>query len=518
MHEGWSTHGRSLPIVAGVLALVLTACGARLTEEQREFAIGGGGAGQDQTGTDHIPDGDSPGVGEGAATDESVETGAEAAGPGGDADAGDAGPDAGRAGVGSDGQGSGDGTGAGQGSGSGAETGGASTGGASWRGVPEGGNGGATDVGVTEGAIVVANVSDLSGPVPGIFEDAQLAAAAYVAYHNSREGPIYGRQIEYLPLDSRLDSGQNRQQYLRACDEAFGVAGSMSAFEEGAADPVANCGVPDLRAVATSRPMQQVDNVYSTQVQVTGQVVGADYRFWAEEYPEAIRNAGYLYLDNETTAFQTGQNRAATEQLGYEWDYVQSIQIAETNYSGFVIELQERDIGFLTFMGDYSQAVRLARAMRQQNYWPEVFALQTNIYTPEFLQSGGSAIEGTQIGVTTALLEEIDGNEEMQRYREWLGQVDPSAEPTSLGMQAWSAMKLFVEGLKEIGPEPTREAMHEFLSGVRGWDGGGLHPPQHVGPKEVTSCTNIVEVSDGAFQRLEPADVGFRCDEPLSVG
>jgi hypothetical protein len=510
MDEGWTMRGRSLPLVVMVLTLALTACGARLTEEQREFAVGGGGVGQGPT----MPGGTTDDASDLSANDaatmaDSGDAGAEVGGPGG------TGGGAGSSGGGSSAEG---GTDGGEASGAEDEAGGTSGGAESWREVPEGGNGGATDVGVTEEAVVIANVSDISGPVPGIFEDAQLAAAAYAAYHNASEGPIYGRQIQYLPLDSRLDSGQNRQQYLRACDEAFGVAGSMSAFEEGAADPVAGCGIPDMRAVATSRPMQQVDNVYSTQVQVTGQVVAADYRFWAEEYPDAVKNAGYLYLENETTSFQSGQNRAATEKLGYDWKYVQSIQIAETNYNGFVIELKERDIGYLTFMGDYSQAVRLANAMRQQNYWPEVFSLQTNIYKPEFLQSGGEAIEGTQIGVTTALLEEIDGNEEMQLYREWLQQVDPSAEPTSLGMLGWSAMKLFVEGLKEVGPEPTREAMLEFLSGVRDWDGGGLHPPQHIGPKEVSSCTNIVEVSGGAFQRLEPADGGFRCDEPISVG
>ncbi|MFU8805561.1 MAG: hypothetical protein ACNA8W_17240, partial [Bradymonadaceae bacterium] len=42
-----------------------------------------------------------------------------------------------------------------------------------------------------------------------------------------------------------------------ACDEAFGAAGSMSAFEEGATDPVTNCGIPDVRTVATSQPMQR---------------------------------------------------------------------------------------------------------------------------------------------------------------------------------------------------------------------------------------------------------------------
>jgi ABC-type branched-subunit amino acid transport system substrate-binding protein len=383
--------------------------------------------------------------------------------------------------------------------------------------VPEGGNGGATDVGVTEDTVTVANVSDISGAVPGIFEDAQLAAAAYAAYHNASEGPIYGRQLEFLPLDSRLDSGQNRQQYLRACDEAFGVAGSMSAFEEGAADPVGGCGIPDLRSVATSQPMQQIDSVYSTQVQEPGTVVTAEYEYWKEQHPEAVKKAGVLFLENETTRFQTGQNRRAMEQLGYEFVYMQSVQVAETNYNGFVLDMVDAGVEYLTFQGDYSQAVRLANAMRQQNYWPEVFALQTNIYTPDFLASGGSAVEGTQIAVGTVLLEEIDRHEELQLYRQWLKQVDPSAEPTSLGMLGWSSMKLFVEGLKDIGPEPTREAMLDYLDGVRDWEGGGLHPPAQIGPKELTSCVVIVEVRGGGFHRVDPADEGFLCDGTVKL-
>jgi hypothetical protein len=83
-------------------------------------------------------------------------------------------------------------------------------------------------------------------------------------------------------------------------------------------------------------------------------------------------------------------------------------------------------------------------------------------------------------------------------------------------MLGWSAMKLVVEGLKEIGPEPTREAMLEFLDGVSGWDGGGLTPPQEIGAKQLTSCTIIVEARDGAFHRVAP-DKGFRCDDALRV-
>ena len=498
---------RRIPVLVLVLALLLTACGARLTDEQREFAIGGGGDPAGTTGQQAVG---SPPGGEAAEDDDGVVM-PEVADPGAGGDPADGGAGAtGGADRGDDGAAGGQDPGA---PGDGGDRGGQASGGSEdWRGVPEGGNGGATDVGVSEEAVTVANVSDISGAVPGIFADAQLGAAAYAAYHNASEGPIFGRRVEVLPLDSRMDSGQNRQQYLRACDEALGVAGSMSAFEEGAADPVQNCAVPDLRAVATSQPMQQIPNVYSAQVQEPGVVVSAEYRFWMEEHPEAVRNAGVLFLENETTRFQTGQNVRAMEQLGYEFVYQQSVQVAETNYNGFVLDMIDAGVEYLTFQGDYSQAVRLANAMRQQNFWPEVFALQTNTYTPDLLAAGGAAMEGTQIAVGTVLLEEIDRHEELQRYREWLQQVDPSAEPTSLGMIGWSAMQLFIEGLKEIGPEPTREAMLDYLDGVRDWEGGGLHPPAQIGPKELTSCVVIVEVRDGAFHRLEPADEGFRCD------
>jgi ABC-type branched-subunit amino acid transport system substrate-binding protein len=499
---------RRVPVLLVVLSLLLTACGARLSEDQREFAVGAGGQ---ASGTGQQTTGSGTAVFEDEGGELALPEAGEVGQNGADGDGGSAGSRSG--GGGGDG-GDGGGGAEGSGGGGGAEGGGDDE---AWRSVPEGGNGGATDVGVTEESVTIANVADISGAVPGIFEDAQLAAAAYAAYHNATEGPIYGRQVEFLPLDSRLDSGQNRQQYLRACDEAFGVAGSMSAFEEGAADPVQGCGIPDLRSVATSQPMQQVDTVYSTQVQEPGTVVSAEYKYWKQQHPEAVKNAGVLFLENETTRFQTGQNRRAMEQLGYEFVYMQSVQVAETNYNGFVLDMVDAGVEFLTFQGDYSQAVRLANAMRQQNYWPEVFALQTNIYTPDFLASGGSAVEGTQIAVGTVLLEEIDRHEELQLYRQWLKQVDPSAEPTSLGMLGWSAMKLFVEGLKEIGPEPTRQGMLDFLDGVRDWEGGGLHPPAQIGPKELTSCVVIVEVRGGGFQRVEPADEGFLCDDTVKL-
>jgi len=58
---------------------------------------------------------------------------------------------------------------------------------------PAGGNGGATDVGVTKDRISFGNVSTLSGPVPGLFRGALVGAQAWAAMINS-QGGIDGRQ------------------------------------------------------------------------------------------------------------------------------------------------------------------------------------------------------------------------------------------------------------------------------------------------------------------------------------
>jgi ABC-type branched-subunit amino acid transport system substrate-binding protein len=493
-------------------ALLLTACGSRVSDEERQFVLnsmaaggsggdGGGGSAED----------DPFAVGDGF--DESFEL-PEA----GEADALPDGeePEA------ATGDGAGDGGNGGNGGNGGEATGGDGGGdddargaGLDTRAAPPGGNGGATDTGVTEQEIVVANVADISGAVQGLFEDAQKGAAAAVAHFTATEGTVYGRQLRFLPLDSRLDAGQARQQYLRACEQAFGAAGSMSAFEEGAVDPVRHCGIPDLRSVVTSRSMQQVDNAFGIEVQAVGQVIGAAWRFWAEQHPEAIKRSAYLYIENETTTFQTTQNRRATETIGYNWVINQPIQIAETTYDGFVQNLIREKIEFVTFQGDYTQAVRLAETMRRQNYWPTVYALQPNIYTQNFLQAGGAAIEGSHVYITTRPVEEISQVEEMQLFRQWLKQIDPRAEPSYMGIYGWSSMRLFIESLKEVGPELTREAMIEQIRTVENYTGNGLHAPQHVGPKRVHDCTLVLEVRDNRFHRLEPSR-GFRChDEPL---
>lgn len=386
------------------------------------------------------------------------------------------------------------------------------------RAMPPEGNGGATDVGVTEDEIVLGNVSDISGAVPGLFESEQLAAQAYLEYFRQTEGTVYGREISYLPLDSQLSAGGNRAASIEACENAFANVGSMSAFDGGGAPVIEECGIPDLRAAAAEPAMQTVDNAHPIAIAQPDKLPLGEFEWVTENYPEATKRAAYLHTAADSAAAYTAKIREATARdLGWEWVYVQEIAVEETNFASFVHEMEERGVRYVAFQGQYQSATRLARAMRQQNFEPDIYHLDAASYVQQLLADGGEAIEGTVVTIMSVPVEEAEQHEELQLYRRALQQIAPGEEPTMLGMHSWSAAKLAVEVAKEVGPELTRGAFLEELRQVEDWDGGGVHPPADVGAQEPRSCFINVVVRDGRFQRLHP-DSGFDCDGSVATG
>ncbi len=368
--------------------------------------------------------------------------------------------------------------------------------------------------GITMDKIVVANVSDISGAVPGLFEEAQLATKAALAEFNATKGTICGRRIEFLGLDAKMDTNANRTAYLEACQQAWVAVGSMSAFDAGVT-PALNAddcsGFPDLRTTALTPQLQLHPQAWPADSMTPWVQPITEYRHLSQKFPGAGDNAAYLRIEGEVTKFQTQQVMEATERaLGFNWTVI-DIQVAESNYSAFVIELKRNNVTWVSFQGAYQQAIRLAQAMRQQNYWPEVYLLQANVYTPDFLELGGDSIEDAYVQIVSVMGEEVSQHPELQKYSQWVQQVKPGARATALGAYGWSITKLFLQEVEKLGPAPTRAKLIEAMSRVRAWDGFGIHPPQDIGGRTPSDCMIVLQVRGGKFTRVHPAGGGFDC-------
>ena len=475
---------RVIVLVLGlVLSALFSACGSQLHPDDVR-AVG-------QTGTGTAVSGTGAEVGGGTTT--SFDSG------------GDGGGDTGTSG-GSDG-----GTTSSTGGGT-SSSGGGPSGGDDEAGDPTGGtragscDGFENSTGITDKEIVVANSSDLSGPVPGLFESARLATAAYLAYFNSRSD-ICGRKLTLLELDSKTDSAGDQSAYTRACAESFAAVGSVSIYDAGGARTTQECGLPDLRANILTEGRADCTTCFSAQALEPGVITDAAYQFYTKQNKAATQSAAFLYLDLGGSPDLARSFSETAESVGFQVKILKGIGTAEFNYAPFVQEMKDKDIRFVSFTGATIQAVRLADAMAQQNFKPDQFVVTQTQYGPELHEQGGANVDGAMAPVPHPAFN--SGNPEITQYVQWLQRVKPGASPSTFGLFAWSAARLFAERAVALGGKLSRETLLAEIRKVSSWTAGGMHAEMNVGGKKSFPCQTVVQLQQGEWQQI--SGKGYTC-------
>ena len=458
----------AVPVVGAFLALTLAACGSQLSPDTvaqvNGTAVGANGQVVTGDGTVAGPDGSVPGAGD---ADGSTTTGGDSTTAPGGSGGGDA-P---------------------EGTGDNAATGGAKAGSC---------EGFKNQTGITGDTITIGNSSDVSGPVPGLFEASQDAVRAYVAYYNATSS-LCDHKLQLKTYDSRTDAAADQQAYTKACDEVFAMVGSMSAFDSGGASTAQSCGLPDIRSASVTFDRQDCTTCYGAQSTVADQFQNAVPDFVKKNHPDAAGHAAMLYINAGAASENAKTQVAAMEHRGMNFDYVQGIDVSEFNYSPYVQQMKDKGIEYVQMIGASAQFVRLADAMQQQGFKPEVFMLDPTAYTTEFVQNGGDAVEGTTLFINFTPFEEAAGNKELQLYLSWLQQVKPGAEPSFFGLFSWSAARLFVEQATALGGRLSRTSLLDGIAKVDNWTANGLHSPQHVGPRRTGECWRFIQLQKGKW-------------------
>ena len=352
-----------------VLALSLAACGSQLDPDDVADANGGTG-GTAQGG--EVVSGDTGGDTTSGDTTTDTSAGGSTTTGGGTTTTGGGTTTTG----GGSGSGDGDGGGGGGGDGGGDDS------------APDGGGGDVScdgfknGPGITDSEITIGNASDISGPVPGLFESSQDAVKAYVAYFNS-SSDICGRKLKLVTYDSRTDAGADQQNYAKGCDETFAMVGSMSAFDSGGAATAQSCGLPDVRSAAVTRDRNACSTCFPAQSVNTGEWENAPGEFIKKNYPDAAAHAGLFYLNAGAAAENGPVEAAAMTKQGLHFDVVQGIDVAEFNYAPYAQSLKDKGVKVVFFVGASQQSARLAQAMEQVGYKPDIYLRDPTDYLPE---------------------------------------------------------------------------------------------------------------------------------------
>ncbi|HEY1829727.1 MAG TPA: ABC transporter substrate-binding protein [Acidimicrobiales bacterium] len=379
--------------------------------------------------------------------------------------------------------------------------------------TPSGGNGGATATGVTATTITVGNIASISGVAPGLTQSAQQATEAWAAYVNS-QGGICGRQIKVQPFDDGNDSGTDYSDAAQACTSDFAMVGNASGFDDGSAQAVGSCGIPDMAS-----------EVSTAAAGTTADIFGAspgNAHYWSlgpanyikATYPNAIQHAAMIYLNVSATQTQAQHEVAAYESVGFKYVYDTSTTPTNANYAANVQAMQSAGAEYVTEYSDADSAERLLEAMQQANYTPQVVDWFSEEYSPQFAQQTEPESNGDLVLMSATVgYSDAAENPELQLFESWMNRVAPGYHQDIFAILAWSAGLAFEQAAKQVGPDLTRPALISAIQGITNWTGDGITPPVNIGGKIPSKCFFYEKIENGSFQRVYPtAPNTFDCN------
>jgi ABC-type branched-subunit amino acid transport system substrate-binding protein len=356
--------------------------------------------------------------------------------------------------------------------------------------------------GITDSTITIANVADLSGPVPNLFKSAQAAVTAYVAYFNATSS-ICGRKLKLIGLDSGTSESGDQQASQTACGSAFAMVGSMGAFDAGGASTVTQCGIPDLRAASTETARQKSPVTFGAYSLRTSEIPSAPFDWFKSKFGDAYKNAAFVYLNAGASSLNADSFMSAEQKMGYVFKDKIAIDVTSVpNYNGYATQLKSDGVKYVQYLGAYQYAQKLKAAIAQQGGYNPVFVMDSVAYDPNFV-GAGSVVDGTYVFLAGPMFEEANRNPELANYLAWLQRTSGGA-PSFFGVYAWSAAALFVKLAAELGGRLSRPALLAKLRGVDVWTDRSMTQPQYVAGKHTTKCLSVIQLENGKWVRRTP--------------
>lgn len=388
------------------------------------------------------------------------------------------------------------------------------TGGAAAAPAPAGGNGGATDVGVTETTVTIGNVSDLSGPQPGLFQTAVNGTNAYLAYVNS-EGGLFGRQLKIAVADSQTSCEGHRSGQQALVEKVFAFAGSFSLFDScGATVLEKNPGVPDAHLAVTPEANRLPNNFSPNPV---GDKINNGYFGWATEKfgPPVVQKAAFMYVNLPAVTNVARLQKRSAESVGWTFDYERAVGATETDFTADIIQMRQRGITMFLTLFNADQMANFKPQADQQNFRPTILA-QLMYDQTFFTKLGGSAAAEGIYGMNGSALffseEDARAESEVAQFQKWYARVSGGAAADSFAANAWASTHLLVQAMRKAGPQLTRAKVLDELRKTTSFDAGGFYAPSNPAAKKPGNCYVLWQIQGGKYVRVDSPAKGYRCD------
>ncbi|MBX3283955.1 MAG: ABC transporter substrate-binding protein [Actinobacteria bacterium] len=373
-----------------------------------------------------------------------------------------------------------------------------------------------TDPGVSADTIKIAVISDRAAVVKVPTASIEESMQAFVDFCNGFGG-INGRKLELTKIDSKLFS--HLEATKEACDAGvFAIVGSGSVTDNQGAQQMVDCGLIEVPAYTVTAAKGMSERLVAPLPNPSDAYNVGPARFMAEEHPDAIKKAAIIHGKIDAVDVQARRVKEAYEAEGFTFIYDKQTEVVQENYVAEAKAMKDAGVEYFTMVSSTQETVKMLHDMKVQGVDPEVIDLGQQFYDPEMLAEPGA--EGAFVLLNTTPFEEVSSSKALQAYLAAYDAVNSKGkpEPTSLGVQAFSAGLLWATATKAVGDDLTRANVLAELKKVKEWDGGGLHFRSDPGDNHVATCFMYSQIVDGKWVRYTPKKAGtWTCDEAFAL-
>ncbi|MDH0865933.1 ABC transporter substrate-binding protein [Mitsuaria sp. GD03876] len=343
----------------------------------------------------------------------------------------------------------------------------------------------AADTPVT-GTILLGQVAPFSGPSVKLAEEFNLGARTYFQALNEHGG-VNGHRVELRTRDDRYVPAETARlaRELIAQDGVFALFGTVGTGTTLAALPVATAeGVPLFAPSTGAEALRTPFNRWVFHIRA-GYHEEADYI--VEQL--AVGNLRQIAVFHQDDAYGKAGLEAVTraqDKRGFKLAAMATVERDATDVGEAARRLTLAKPQAVILVASYTSSAALVKAMRKLGYAGQFVATS---------YVGGNALadalgnDGNGVWVSEVAPFPWSAGTPLQR--EYNQAMERASVPhRSFGsMEGYLAAKVFAEGLRRAGRDPTRARLVSALESLQGWDAGGFRisysPTDHGGTRRV---------------------------------
>jgi hypothetical protein len=394
-----------------------------------------------------------------------------------------------------------------------------------------------TEVGVTASTITVTVVADVNNPIrPGLFKGSWDGMKAWGDYINSKGG-LACRKVVVKQADSKLSPGDAANAVAAACSDSLATVGTTALFLQNVSGMEAckdkagvATGLPDIADLQTEVAHQcskisfaalptGASCPYSGTGPRTFHVGYTTYDYYFKQFgANTLHGVFVIPKDLPSTISASMPLFRAENRMGIKSDaeFGVSGTAIQTDYTQVAQALKSKNSTYGRNGLDYKGTVLMRKEAQVQGVNSvKIWDCSLQCYDKRLIGEGGAAVEGQYVWLNFLPFEDKGSNPDLDGFLKY------DKNPEGFGATAFIAGEIFARAvndtMKAHNDDPNSITRANLLTAIRNmhdFDGNGMTPKIDVGGKLGSTCLVGVQVKNGHFVRVDPAEPGtFDCDK-----